>query len=102
MSLLTYCDLLLHRWVPPLMTSASEQTHQTAAQRGGLQREKDKPLSDTQRDRFEDLLRSLTMERVDIRAGMVFALDNADSATEVSSSLRIHDFCQPCVQSLAQ
>ncbi|KAK9797001.1 hypothetical protein WJX73_002827 [Symbiochloris irregularis] len=71
------------KWVPPLMTSASEQTHQTAAQRGGLQREKDKPLSDTQRDRFEDLLRSLTMERVDIRAGMVFALDNADSATEV-------------------
>lgn len=33
------------------MTTASEQAHQTAAQRGGQLRDKDKPLSDTQRDR---------------------------------------------------
>lgn len=36
--------------------------------------------------RFEDLLRSLSMERADIRTGMVFALDNADSAGEVRSA----------------
>ena len=35
--------------------------------------------------RFEDLLRSLTVERKDICDAMVFALDNADSAFEVRS-----------------
>ena len=33
--------------------------------------------------RFEDLLRSLTVERKDICGAMIFALDNADSAFEV-------------------
>ncbi len=35
--------------------------------------------------RFEDLLRSLTVERKDICDAMIFALDNADSAFEVRS-----------------
>ena len=35
--------------------------------------------------RFEDLLRSLTVERKDICDAMIFALDNADSAFEVQS-----------------
>lgn len=35
--------------------------------------------------RFEDLLRSLTVERKDICDAMIFALDNADSAFEVCS-----------------
>lgn len=39
--------------------------------------------------RFEDLLRSLTVERKDICDAMIFALDNADSAFEVHSA-------QPC------
>ncbi|DBA82509.1 TPA: hypothetical protein ACH3X2_000737 [Trebouxia sp. C0005] len=70
------------RWIPPAMTLAGTH-HQTAAQRGGEAKDKDKPLSDTQRDRFEDLLRSLTVERKDICDAMIFALDNADSAFEI-------------------
>ena len=33
--------------------------------------------------RFEDLLRAITMARPDICEAMVFALDNAESASEV-------------------
>lgn len=39
------------RWIPPSMTSLTNGRQQTAAQRGGEAREKDKPLSDLQRDR---------------------------------------------------
>lgn len=38
------------RWIPPAMTLAGS-SHQTAAQRGGEAKDKDKPLSDMQRDR---------------------------------------------------
>ena len=42
--------------------------------------------------RFEDLLRALTVSRTDICNAMVFALDNAESATEVCSQLyRVED-----------
>ncbi|KAK9824009.1 hypothetical protein WJX72_006933 [[Myrmecia] bisecta] len=70
------------RWIPPRMT-AGGGAHQTAAQRGGEAKDKDRPLSDLQRDKFEDLLRALTVERKDICDAMVFALDNADSSSEV-------------------
>jgi hypothetical protein len=45
--------------------------------------DKDTPLSDLQRDKFEDLLRGLTAERGAVRDAMVFALDHADCAAEV-------------------
>ncbi len=45
--------------------------------------QRDRPLSDLERDRFEDLLRQLTVERAAICEAMVFALDNADAAGEV-------------------
>lgn len=48
-----------------------------------MAQDKDRPLSELQRDRFEDLLRGLTAERKDVRDAMVFALDNAESASEV-------------------
>ena len=48
-----------------------------------LAQDKDRPLSELQRDRFEDLLRGLSAERRDIRTAMVFALDNAECAAEV-------------------
>lgn len=41
--------------------------------------QEDQPLSDLQRDKLEDMLRTLTVERSDISAAMVFALDNAES-----------------------
>eukprot|EP00891_Asterochloris_glomerata_P009463 jgi/Astpho2/9463/Aster-x1581 len=70
------------RWIPPPMTMNAGGPQQTAAQRGG-ELLKDKPLPETQQDRFEDLLRALTLERADICDAMVFALDNSDSAYEV-------------------
>ena len=45
--------------------------------------DKDTPLSDLQRDKFEDLLRGLTAERGAVRDAMTFALDHADCAAEV-------------------
>ena len=57
---------------------------QTAAQRGGILKDRDRPLSDVQRDRFEDMLRKLTQERSDVAEAMIFALDHAECATEVS------------------
>ncbi len=39
------------RWIPPSMTAMTHGKEQTAAQRGGEAKEKDKPLSDLQRDR---------------------------------------------------
>ena len=38
-------------WIPPPMTATSHGQEQTAAQRGGEAKDKDKPLSDLQRDR---------------------------------------------------
>ena len=39
------------RWIPPSMTALGKGRQQTAAQRGGEAKDKDKPLSDLQRDR---------------------------------------------------
>lgn len=47
------------------------------SQRGD--RREDQPLSDLQRDKFEDMLRKLSAEREDICAAMAFAMDNAES-----------------------
>ena len=39
------------KWIPPAMTQISNGRQQTAAQRGGEAKEKDRPLSDAQRDK---------------------------------------------------
>ena len=44
------------RWIPPPML-ATNGSHQTAAQRGGEAKDKDRPLSDLQRDRCSTALR---------------------------------------------
>ncbi|KAL4450080.1 hypothetical protein ABPG77_010749 [Micractinium sp. CCAP 211/92] len=77
-----------NRWLPPPMTvgvAPVRQKNTTAAQRGGLAGRgfEDQPLSDLQRDKFEEMLRRLTVERADVCAAMAFALDNAESAGEV-------------------
>jgi hypothetical protein len=46
--------------------------------------ETERTLTDAQRDEFEDMLRALTLERIQIKEAMGFALDNADAAGEVS------------------
>lgn len=68
-------------WVPPPMTVGAAGIAKTAAQGGGGRRrpEEARPLSEAQRDRFEDCLRRLTMAREDICAAMMFALEMADS-----------------------
>lgn len=47
----------------------------------------ERPLTDSEHDRFEDMLRTLTAERADVREAMVFAMDNADAAAEVVDTL---------------
>jgi len=44
-------------------------------------------LDDEERNAFEDILRSLTVERGSIRAAMLFALDHAPAAAEISDTL---------------
>lgn len=60
------------RWVPPPMTTLAEPLvvdDRTAAQKGGPDgtdgrpRERERPLTDSERDRFEDMLRFLTVRR---------------------------------------
>lgn len=46
----------------------------------------ERTLTDAQRDEFEDMLRSLTLERSQIKEAMGFSLDNADAAGEVTLS----------------
>lgn len=54
--------------------------------------EVERTLTDAQRDEFEDMLRSLTLERSQIREAMGFALDNADAAGEVNFQLVFYKF----------
>ncbi|XP_075110644.1 protein RRC1 isoform X1 [Nicotiana tabacum] len=76
------------RWIPPpLPTSKGDENEKelgTAYAAGKSRRvEVERTLTDAQRDEFEDMLRSLTLERSQIREAMGFALDNADAAGEV-------------------
>ncbi|CAD7701765.1 unnamed protein product [Ostreobium quekettii] len=70
------------RWIPPAMC-IGDGSQLTAAQKGGDGRDRFKGLSDFERDKFEDMLRSLRVDRQSICDAMVFALNNADAASEV-------------------
>ncbi|MEW5308379.1 MAG: hypothetical protein WDW38_000347 [Sanguina aurantia] len=71
------------RWVPPPMTAVQAATL-TAAQKGDPPvRERERTLLESERDRFEDMLRGITVERTDITDAMMFALGNADASGEV-------------------
>uniref|UniRef100_A0A6S8KMZ3 U2 snRNP-associated SURP motif-containing protein n=2 Tax=Dunaliella TaxID=3044 RepID=A0A6S8KMZ3_DUNTE len=78
------------RWIPPSMT-ALQMAAGTAAAKGSAASEgggsRERPLSDRERDRFEDMLRTLTVERADIKNAMVFALDCADAGAEIVETL---------------
>ncbi|XVE53516.1 hypothetical protein DITRI_Ditri03aG0009500 [Diplodiscus trichospermus] len=76
------------RWVPPPLPTAKSPEHEkdsTATYAAGRSRrvEPERTLSDLQRDEFEDMLRALTLERIQIKEAMGFALDNADAAGEI-------------------
>ena len=68
---------------------------QTAAQRGAMgPRDMDgEPLSDMQREKLQEQLRSLTMGRDDISDIMVFALDHAEAAGEVGQAVILLSTC---------
>ncbi|KAL8238982.1 hypothetical protein R6Q59_015549 [Mikania micrantha] len=75
------------RWVPPALPIAKspekEETGTTFAAGRSRRAEVERTLTDAQRDEFEDMLRALTLERIQIKEAMGFALDNADAAGEV-------------------
>ncbi|KAK9065665.1 hypothetical protein SSX86_015066 [Deinandra increscens subsp. villosa] len=75
------------RWVPPALPKAkspeNEETGATFAAGKSRRVEAERTLTDAQRDEFEDMLRALTLERIQIKEAMGFALDNADAAGEI-------------------
>lgn len=76
------------RWIPPSLPTPKGADHEKEAgstYAAGRSRrvEVERRLTDAQRDEFEDMLRSLTLERGQIKEAMGFALDNADAAGEV-------------------
>ncbi|KAJ4798388.1 RNA recognition motif-containing family protein [Rhynchospora pubera] len=76
------------RWVPPALPSTKSPEHakeiSTATSASRSRRvELERTLTDSQRDEFEDMLRSLTLERRQIKEAMGFVLDNADAAGEI-------------------
>ncbi|KNA24038.1 hypothetical protein SOVF_018760 [Spinacia oleracea] len=76
------------RWVPPPIPTAKspdlEKESGTTYAAGRTRRvEPERTLTDSQRDKFEDMLRALTLERSQIKDTMGFSLDNADAAGEI-------------------
>lgn len=76
------------RWIPPPLPVNKSLEHDkesasTYAAGRSRRAEVERPLTDPQRDDFEDMLRALTLERSQIKEAMGFALDNADAAGEV-------------------
>lgn len=76
------------RWIPPSLPTVQsperEKEAGTTFAAGRNRRvELERSLTDAQRDEFEDMLRSLTLERSLIKEAMGFALDNADAAGEI-------------------
>lgn len=69
-----------NRWLPPPMTLAA-----TAANKAATALLEDAPLPAIMREKFNELLSDLTVERRCISDAMVFALDNADHAGEIAS-----------------
>jgi U2-associated protein SR140 len=75
-------------WVPPKMddlrnvvAAGPETAGGSAAASAAVE------LTEAERDAFEDILRTLTVERSSIRAAMLFALDHAPAAAEISDTL---------------
>jgi hypothetical protein len=62
-------------------------TRMRTAHIAGVERDREQALSELERERLEDMLRRLRVERADVRAAMAFALDHAASAAEVSETL---------------
>ena len=53
----------------------------------GGERERDMQLSDLEREKLEDMLRQIKVERTNVQTAMVFALDHASCAAEISDCL---------------
>lgn len=55
--------------------------------RAGGERDRERALTDLEREKLEDLLRRLRVEREDLETAMLFVLDHADSAAEIAQCL---------------
>lgn len=53
----------------------------------GGERDRERVLTELEREKLEDLLRRLRVEREDIETAMLYALDHADSAAEIAQCL---------------
>uniref|UniRef100_A0A7N0URI8 CID domain-containing protein n=1 Tax=Kalanchoe fedtschenkoi TaxID=63787 RepID=A0A7N0URI8_KALFE len=76
------------RWIPPPLPTgknldADKDVGKTYAAGRNKRVEVERTLTDPQRDDLEDMLRALTLERIQIKEAMAFALDNADAAGEI-------------------
>ncbi|KAH7840765.1 hypothetical protein Vadar_021298 [Vaccinium darrowii] len=76
------------RWMPPPLPTAKspelgKESGSTYAAGRTRRMEQERTLTEPQRDEFEDMLRSLTLERSQIKEAMGFALDNADAAGDI-------------------
>ncbi|GLJ10064.1 hypothetical protein SUGI_0121170 [Cryptomeria japonica] len=77
-------------WIPPQLPQQTgknpehERDSGTTYAAGRSRRfDLERPLTESQRDEFEDMLRALTLERSQIKEAMGFALDNVDATGEV-------------------
>ncbi|CAN4109247.1 unnamed protein product [Withania somnifera] len=76
------------RWIPPSLPTPKGADHEketgsTYAAGRSRRVEVERTLTEAQRDEFEDMLRSLTLERSQIKEAMGFSLDNADASGEI-------------------
>ncbi|GJX90160.1 hypothetical protein Tco_0343486, partial [Tanacetum coccineum] len=78
---------LRFRWVPPALpkdrSPENEEIGATFAAGRSRHVETEHTLIDAQIDEFEDMMRALTLERIQIKEAMGFALDNVDVAREI-------------------
>ena len=64
-----------------------KHSQSSRARLAGGERDSEAQLSELERERLEDMLRGLRVERAAVRDAMLFALDHAGSAAEISETL---------------
>ncbi|KAB0801313.1 hypothetical protein PPYR_05667 [Photinus pyralis] len=74
-------------WKPPLMTSYTAGMPEELIQEEEARESTKGSLSNTQRDRLEDLIRNLTPESKRIADAMVFCIEHSDAADEIAECI---------------
>ncbi|KAK5639350.1 hypothetical protein RI129_011842 [Pyrocoelia pectoralis] len=74
-------------WKPPLMTSYTAGMPEELIQEEEARESTKGSLSNTQRDRLEDLIRNLTPEAKKIADAMVFCIEHSEAADEIAECI---------------